>query len=168
MPVNFDEAIAFSGNTVVAIGPEDPQERIKEICVWIYRSLPNNAGDAAATEMSTHTEGEEHPPHFLRVDGPAAGDPGRWLLPVRKISEKDFQQGKGVAFGIALTVNKVTGKEQVRWWAQGIELQHNPDRVEAANNALLDAANTRVSTVAATVLGPGGKLADPLPPEGLN
>src|SRR5690349_6613533 len=88
MPVNFDNALAFSDEWVVAIGPEHPREKIEEICVWVYQTLEDGSGDVGATEMTT-SHGEHEDAHFVRIDGAARGAPGRWLLPVKKVGHPD-------------------------------------------------------------------------------
>jgi hypothetical protein len=164
MPVNFDAAIPFFGEWVAAIGPEHPKEKIKEICVWVYQPAPDGSGDVAATEMTTHEPGPGQHPHFLRVDGATPKDPGRWLLPVKKIGkpESQFTNGRASAIAIALVVEEVGGvkKQRVAWWNQQVELQQNEELVTAANEAVHAAANPEAK--AEEVLKGEGKLAEPL------
>jgi hypothetical protein len=166
MPARFDDAIPFSGDLpvpgdwVVAIGPEHPKEKINEICVWVYQSLPDGAGDAAATEMTTHTE-QGHGPHFLQVDG------GRWLLPLKRISTAPFRNGRAFAVAIALIAEREGEKEHVVWWSQPVELQENKDRAGVAVEAVHIAAErvteeAELAALAKQTLGKGGPLADPL------
>ncbi len=167
MPVNFDDAIPFFGDSVAAMGPEHPREKIHEICVWIYQPLPDGKGDVAATEMTT-THGEGQPPHFVRVDG--AGDkPGRWLLPLKKVSAPAlaFKEGRAFAIAIALVEEDVAGvkKQRVSWWSQQVELQSDETRVKSADEAAEGAASS--DPRADTVLRTGGALAEPLVFRGL-
>ena len=130
MPARFDDAIPFFDGWVAAIGPEHPKERIIEICVWVYQSLPGGAGDAAATEMTTHTEGG-HGPHFLQVDGE------RWLLPLRRIGTAEFRPGRATAIAIALIAEREgEAKERVVWWNQPVELQEDETLVAKAREAV--------------------------------
>jgi hypothetical protein len=158
MPVNFDNAIPFFGDSVAAIGPEHPKEKIVEICVWIYQSASDGSGDVAATEMTTHGPGGDEHPHFLRVDGATPKDPGRWLLPVTKIGKREskFENGRASAIAIALVVETVGGaeKQRVAWWNQQVELQENKELVDVAIEA--------VKTAAEPQLRGNGKLATPL------
>lgn len=170
MPVNFDAAIPYFDKWVAAIGPEHPKEKIEEICVWIYQSASDGSGDVAATEMTTHEPGpDQHepqpdqPPHFLRVNGATPKDPGRWLLPVKKIGkpESQFRDGRASAIAIALVVEVVGGieKRRVAWWNQQVELQENKELVDAAHEALRAASTDRMAD---EVLKGNGKLATPL------
>ena len=167
MPVNFDDAIPFFDDSVAAIGPEHPKEKIQEICVWIFQPLPDGKGDVAATEMTT-THGVGQPPHFVRVDG-AGSKPGRWLLPLKKISDPalPFKEGRAFAIAIALVEEDVAGvkKQRVSWWSQEVELQSNEARVKSADKAAEDAASS--DPRADTVLRTGGPLAEPLVFRGL-
>ena len=140
---------------MVAIGPEHPKEKIKEICVWVYQETPD--GDAAATEMTTHT-GEGHGPHFLQIDGE------RWLLPVKRISTARFQPGRAFAVALALIAERDGGKEEMVWWGQPVELQANDVQVAAAVEAVTIAATQRVDpqALAERTLGGDGSLAKPL------
>jgi hypothetical protein len=172
MPVNFDDAIPFSGEWVAAMGPEHPQEKIREICVWIYQSLPDCAGDAAATEMTTHRAGENELPHFVRIDGEEAHDPGRWLLPVKKVGADDFRAGRAHAIAIALIEDVGDGnKPRVEWWNQQVELQPDEEgRVEAAIEAVHAAAQGQRldgGEEPGAVLRGEGTLAEPLEFKGL-
>jgi len=166
MPARFDDAIPFSGEWVAAIGPEHPKEKIKEICVWIYQSLPGGAGDAAATEMTTHREGEEHGPHFLQIEG------DRWLLPLKKISGADFRPGRAFAIGVAL-IAELEGdeRERVVWWSQPVELQEDAGRVAAAVEAVDAAAHLTgdvdLAALAQRTLGRDGPLDEPLEFQGI-
>lgn len=139
MPVNFDDAIAFSGEWVVAIGPEHPREKIREICVWVYQPLEDRAGDVGATEMTTHREEHEHP-HFARIGGAREGEPGRWLLPVKKVGNEaySFRPGRASAIAVALVVEDVDGEERQRvaWWNQQVELHEDAARVQVALDAV--------------------------------
>lgn len=166
MPVNFDDAIPFFGDSVAAIGPEHPKEKIQEICVWIYQTRSDGSGDVAATEMTTHKPGADQHPHFLRVDGATSKDPGRWLLPVKKIGKSDshFENGRAVAIAIALVVEEVEGnkKQRVEWWKQQVELQENEVLTDAANTAVHAAATQQKDGEPEKELKAGGKLADPL------
>jgi hypothetical protein len=144
MPVNFDNALAFSGEWVVAIGPEHPREKIEEICVWVYQTLEDGSGDVGATEMTT-SHGEHEDAHFVRIDGAARGAPGRWLLPVKKVGHPDlsFRDGRAFAIAIALVVETVDGarRQRVAWWNQQVELHQDKDgRVDAALAAVRLAA----------------------------
>ncbi len=172
MPVNFDDAIPFFGNSVAAMGPEHPKEKIREICVWIYQPRPDGKGDVAATEMTTtHDEGQH--PHFVRVDG-TDGKPGRWLLPLKKVSDPGphFKEGRAFAIAVALVeeedVERVK-KQRVAWWSQQVELQSDEARVKSADKAAEGAASSdpRTREQADKVLRKDGALAEPLAFRGL-
>jgi 4-alpha-glucanotransferase len=164
MPMRFDDAIPFGdleadGYWVVAIGPVHPREKIKEICVWVYQPREDGKGDAAATEMTTHTEAD-HGPHFLQIEGQ------RWLLPLKKISTAPFRSGRAFAVALALIAEREgEEKERVEWWGQPVELQAAKELTTVAVNAVRAAAE-RINQVPeqelAETLGEDGPFAGPL------
>jgi hypothetical protein len=157
MPVNFYEALPcrLRDGCVAAMGTQHPKDEIKEICVWVYQSSPNDAGDAAATEMSTHDHAQGQAPHFLQVAGK------RWLLPVKKISQADFRAGRAFAVALALVVEDRAGekKERVVWWGQPVELQ---DDVEKRVDTAIDALKLAAKDPAKAEELLKGRLGDPL------
>jgi hypothetical protein len=165
--MRFDDAIPFGeldvdNRWVVAIGPVHPKEKIKEICVWVYQSLPDGKGDAAATEMTTHT-GSDHGPHFLQIEGK------RWMLPLKRISTARFRNGRAFAVALALIAEREgEEKERVEWWGQPLEIQENPGQVTEAVGAVHEAARlqevVQINELAERILGNAGPLAKPLEP----
>jgi len=166
VPVNFDDAIPFFGDTVAATGPEHPKEKILDISVWIWQSLPDCTGDAAATGTASHAIGKEEHPRFLRVDGASAHEPGRWLLPVKKIGTAELQEGRAYAVAVARMKDVEDGdKPEVGLWQMQIELQRNEERVNAAK-AAFDPQKVAAGEDPGDVLR-NGELAVPLEFKGL-
>src|SRR4029450_765059 len=51
MPVKFNETLRLTGGgNVMAVGPRDKSDDIKEICAWVYQR--RGSDDAGATEMT--------------------------------------------------------------------------------------------------------------------
>jgi hypothetical protein len=105
---------------VVAKGPKDANETIKEICAWVFQR--NGDDDAAATEMTTVPSGKEAFTQTRR----------EWTLPLMKIeSDVAFRKGPAIAAAIALIEIPITDAngnsakaEKVLIWSQSIDLGH--------------------------------------------
>jgi hypothetical protein len=111
MPARFDDWLPFFGDRVVAVGPMGSNEKIKEVCAWVFQ--PQGASEAAATEMTTN---KAEPVTFQQIDG------RRWLLVLGRISESEFSEGRAFAVGVALMNDLDTGDERVMWWGHPVEL----------------------------------------------
>jgi hypothetical protein len=162
MPARFDDWIPYFRDPkadpndperlddVVAIGPLHEHDELKEVCAWIYQPTSVVGSDAAATEMHfenghghpqpgaaldpLHHSGTEHVPDFQQDKGK------RWLLPLKRISEAEFEPGPAFAVAIALVVDmRPPHKQRVVWWGQPVDLFENKVRVLAAreHDALL-------------------------------
>jgi len=131
MPARFDDLVPYFGDTVIAIGPLHPSEKLKEVCAWVYQPTEDRANDAAATEMTTNLPDQAHPhEHFQQVDGT------RWLLPMMRISDASFVPGQAFAVAVALVVDLTApNNERVVWWGQPVDLFESEAHVEAAHNA---------------------------------
>jgi hypothetical protein len=131
MPARFDDLVPFDGETVIAIGPLHPTEKVVEVCAWIYQERNGNGrGYAAATEMTTDPAGAEG---FQQIEG------NRWLLPLKQVSDAGLQPGRAFAVAVALVGNWPTPNGQrVVWWGQPIDIQEDAAAVAAAKqpNAL--------------------------------
>jgi hypothetical protein len=105
---------------VNATGPLDADADVKEMCVWFVQHPASTVGsgaDAAATEMTTSTDGEE------QFDQTPLGDPNRiWTLPANTISDTPLRQGPALAWAIALVRDDSTGEEKVHLWGQTVML----------------------------------------------
>ena len=127
MPARFDDVVPFSGDTVLAIGPLHPTEKIVEVCAWIYQE--RNGGSrvtAAATEMTTVPDGKNT---FQQLEG------NRWLLPLKRVSTATFQPGRGFAVAVALVTNWPTANGQrVVWWGQPVDLIDSAAHITAAGS----------------------------------
>jgi hypothetical protein len=152
MPARFDDAIPFSGDMVVAVGPEHPKEGIEALDVWIYQALPDGAGDAAANGRNMQ---------FAEVRG------RRWVLPVRQIGVNGFRPGRAYAIAVALVVEEEDGKqkEEVYYWAQAVELQEDASLV-GRTMATMETVIEQPDAVEA-LLGEGGPLENPLEFKGI-
>src|SRR3954463_7761125 len=52
MPVKFEDTLRLTGDgKVMAAGPRDKDDDIKDLCAWVYQR--RGSDDAAATEMTT-------------------------------------------------------------------------------------------------------------------
>jgi len=125
MPGRFDDVVPFSGDTVLAIGPLHPTEKMIEVCAWIYQERNGNGrSTAAATEMTTDPNGKEE---FQQIDG------RRWLLPLKQVSSAGLRPGRGFAVAVALVANFPGGNgERVVWWGQPVDLIESALHVDAA------------------------------------
>jgi hypothetical protein len=126
MPARFDDSIPYDGDKVLAIGPLHPDERIKEVCAWIFQPTEDRKRDVAATEMTTN---KAEPVDFQQVDGE------RWLLVLQKLeSTASFRRGRAFAVAVALVEDMSTaGEERVVWWGQPVDLFEDRGRLEAAS-----------------------------------
>jgi hypothetical protein len=147
MPARFDDWIPYFRDPnpdpdpvkrlddVVAIGPLHEHDELKEVCAWIYQPTSVKGSDAAATEM--HFENAPHLPgagHFQQVKEE------RWLLPLKRISKAEFEDGPAFAVAIALIVDtRAPNNQRVVWWGQPVDLFEDKVRVLAAreHDALL-------------------------------
>jgi hypothetical protein len=101
---------------MVARGPFDAaEERIIELCVWVFQRGEN---DAAATEMTT---GHAHDDHVTFDKDDRGRD--RWNMPLRQVG--DFPLTGGEAFGVAiamLEMKKEDDAQRVIWWGHPLKL----------------------------------------------
>jgi hypothetical protein len=113
MPVKFDDTLKLTGGgKVMAAGPRDKSDDIKELCAWVYQR--QGSDDAAATEMST-TGGE------LRQ--PDAQNP-RWEMELGKVpkaGQLELQAGWAHAVAVAL-IQEGRGSTGVFVWGETVML----------------------------------------------
>jgi hypothetical protein len=134
MPPRIDDTIVYREadvDEVLVTGPLGPQDRLKEVCAWVYQESPDGGGDAAATEMTTHLapQGQDHnAKHFDSDDGQ------RWLLLLKQVSTAKFRPGRAYALAVALFEDlKDPRKQRSEFWYQSVELLHNSERIEQAH-----------------------------------
>lgn len=110
-----DELFVESPNEIIAAGPVDAIDEVKEICAWVYQRVGDQ--EAAATEMSTTPEG------MAKLT--ATPRSGRWELRLGRISAADFDvPGRGFAVAVALL--QTNGHQRVVWWGQPVDLLNKP------------------------------------------
>ena len=119
---------------VIAEGPLDVGQTVKEICAWVVqRGADKN--DVAATEMTTDSS--------VRAGNAFASVPGKgWILPLRQISTRPLLEGAAFAAGIAL-LTEADGREKASIWAEVVYLEKAtsvlvdvPKKVEEMRKAL--------------------------------
>ena len=113
MPVKFDDTLQLTGGgNVMAAGPRDESDDIKELCAWVYQRQGSN--DAAATEMST-TGG--------KLRQPDAHNP-KWEMELGKVPEAgqlELEPGWAHAEAVAL-IQDGTGNTRVFVWGETVML----------------------------------------------
>lgn len=113
---------------MVARGPFDAaEERIIELCVWVFQRGEN---DAAATEMTT---GHAHDDHVTFDKDDRGRD--RWNMPLRQVG--DFPLTGGEAFGVAiamLEMKKEDDAQRVIWWGHPLKLNDPSGADEEADD----------------------------------
>lgn len=114
MPVKFNETLRLTGGgNVMAVGPRDKSDDIKEICAWVYQR--RGSDDAAATEMTT-TGG--------KLKQPDANNP-RWEMELGKVpedSQLELEPGWAHAVAVAL-IEDGTGSTGVFVWGETVMLR---------------------------------------------
>jgi hypothetical protein len=127
MPPRFDDRIAFDGTRVIALGPLDDVEKIKEVCAWVYQSSDDRQKDAAATEMTTNRAPGEGRAFFRQTSG-------RWLLELTKLEDDTTTFEAGVAFAVAVAlITDPNGRNRVLWWGHPVVLVDSSSYAEAAS-----------------------------------
>src|ERR671931_1893996 len=113
MPVKFDDTLQLTGGgNVMAAGPRDTSDDIKELCAWVYQR--QGSDDAAATEMST-TGG--------KLRQPDAHNP-RWEMELGKVpkdGQLELEPGWAHAVAVAL-IEDGTGTTGVFVWGETVML----------------------------------------------
>jgi hypothetical protein len=133
MPVRFDDSLPFTGNDVLAIGPLDAGDTIKEVCAWVFQPTTDRQQDSAATEMTT--DAQTGRPAFRQTDT-------RWLLRLSKVGSPANRFRPGPAFAVAVALIETSGderereRERVVWWGHPVVLIENPAYIEAADTLL--------------------------------
>jgi hypothetical protein len=122
MPVRFNETLRVTDGTVAAKGPLDADEKVLELCAWVFQG--EDPDDAAATEMTT----SDPKPVFK-------GDPPEWSLTLGHVPDsKKLKGGPAFAVAVALmeTDKETAGKQRtVVWWGHPITLLEEPPAAEA-------------------------------------
>jgi hypothetical protein len=113
MPVKFNDTLQLTGGgKVMAVGPRDESDDIKELCAWVYQR--QGSDDAAATEMTT-TGG--------KLKQPNGKDP-RWEMELGKVPEDgrlELEAGWAHAVAVAL-IEDGTGNTSVFVWGETVML----------------------------------------------
>lgn len=113
MPVKFNDTLRLTeGGNVMAVGPRDKSDDIKELCAWVYQRQGSDV--AAATEMTT-TGGK------LRQHD---GKNPRWEMELGKVPEDghlELDPGGAHAVAVAL-IEDGTGNTSVFVWGEAVML----------------------------------------------
>ena len=112
MPVRFNETLSVANGTVDARGPLDSDEKVLELCAWVFQG--EDPDDAAATEMTTS---DPKPPF--------SGDPPEWTLRLDHVPNSRKLKG-GPAFAVAVALMESKNKKNVVWWGHPITLEEPP------------------------------------------
>jgi hypothetical protein len=121
--LRFDDTIAFDGTDVVALGPIDAIDAIREVCAWVYQPTAGRQQDAAATEMTTSAEGLQG---FRQTTS-------RWVLRLNQVGALPVAEGPAFAVAVAL-LRDTSSNERVVWWGHPVVLVHSSAYVNATNN----------------------------------
>jgi hypothetical protein len=112
MPVRFKETLSVTNGSVDARGPLDPDEKVLELCAWVFQG--EDPDDAAATEMTT----KDPKPVFN-------GNPPEWSLTLDRVPDSKELKG-GPAFAVAVALMERDQKKNVVWWGHPITLVEPP------------------------------------------
>ena len=92
LPDRFDDTIAFAGEIAVALGPIDANDKIKEVCAWVYRSTGRSrAGSSRDGDDITEPREKD-----WLASGRRRG--ARWVLALNKVGNESGST-EGPAFG---------------------------------------------------------------------
>jgi hypothetical protein len=135
---NFDPVLAYSSNgmTVIGMGPlgQDRLARgaplvsdhLLQLRAWIFQRADNGTDAVATGDGSAAVPGLREAPGVC------------WLLPLTKVTNTGFVDGRGFAVAIALVQNGQAGATDGRviWWGQPVELRENDPAVGLAMSPL--------------------------------
>jgi hypothetical protein len=114
MPFKFDEVLQLRGDGgVLAAGPRDKSDNIKELCAWVYQR--QGSQDAAATEM-TRTGGKLKQPN---------GQHPKWEMELGKVPDDgqlELRAGSAQALAVAL-IQDGRGNLGVLFWGETVDLE---------------------------------------------
>jgi hypothetical protein len=119
--VKFDDTLTVKKNgVVVASGPVDSSnEKIVELCAWVYQ---RGVTDAAVTEMTHQDEHGHH--HLLKSDGELQVKDNKWRLPLAKVGNEPIApEQDAFAVAVAMIEDLQSGKQEVIWWGHPVKLQ---------------------------------------------
>jgi hypothetical protein len=127
---------------IVARGPKATDDKIRELCVWVFQR--NGDNDAAATEMTTVSRKA-----FKVTDGD-------WRLRIGKIKSRiPFQEGPAIALAIALIDhpierdtegNPTKRAQKVLLWSQSVDLGPPDEKALQARKRVLGRAGKKAGS----------------------
>lgn len=113
MPVKFEETLRLTGDgKVMAAGPRDKDDDIKDLCAWVYQR--RGSDDAAATEMTTAGGKLKQPD----------GHHPRWEMELGKVpedSQLELEPGWADAVAVASILDGA-GHTRVFVWSETVML----------------------------------------------